>query len=539
METDFHQLPGRKARDEVFMSQVEPESAKRQAEQCNASPDRELGTPHLRSMLSTAELVRRPSRPPDYAAENRALIALAQVMATSPDAVLQKLADTALTLCRAHSAGLSLLEEGDQKNNFHWRAIAGQWARHINGGTPRNFGPCGTVLDQDVAMVCSHPELDFPYWAPIKPVLEEGLLIPFHIKGEALGTIWVVAHDTSRRFEAEDLRVMTNLGTFAASAYQTLLSLNATQRIASIVESSDDAIVSKDLNGVIINWNQGAERIFGYTAEEVVGKPITILIPPDRHDEEPAILERIRRGERVEHFETVRMRKHGSRVDISLTISPVKNAEGKIIGASKIARDITERKRSEAQIAILAREAEHRAKNVLATVQATVHLTQSDTPEGLKQAIEGRIQALANVHRLFVESRWEGADLHGLAQEELAAYSPGRETRVQIDGPSVLLEPNAAQAIAVILHELATNAAKYGALSVPNGHVRIEWSHEQNGQLVLRWTEKGGPPVEPPTRRGFGARVMENMVRGQFKGELKFDWHPQGLACEIVLPSVR
>ena len=539
METDFHQLPGRKARDEVFMSQVEPESAKRQAEQCNASPDRELGTPHLRSMLSTAELVRRPSRPPDYAAENRALIALAQVMATSPDAILQKLADTALTLCRAHSAGLSLLEEGDQKNNFHWRAIAGQWARHINGGTPRNFGPCGTVLDQDVAMVCSHPELDFPYWAPIKPVLEEGLLIPFHIKGEALGTIWVVAHDTSRRFDAEDLRVMTNLGTFAASAYQTLLSLNATQRIASIVESSDDAIVSKDLNGVIINWNQGAERIFGYTAEEVVGKPITILIPPDRHDEEPSILERIRRGERVEHFETVRMRKHGSRVDISLTISPVKNAEGKIIGASKIARDITERKRSEAQIAILAREAEHRAKNVLATVQATVHLTQSDTPEGLKQAIEGRIQALANVHRLFVESRWEGADLHGLAQEELAAYSPGRETRVQIDGPSVLLEPNAAQAIAVILHELATNAAKYGALSVPNGHVRIEWSHEQNGQLVLRWTEKGGPPVEPPTRRGFGARVMENMVRGQFKGELKFDWHPEGLACEIVLPRVR
>ena len=539
METDFHQLPGRKARDEVFMSQVEPESAKRQAEQCNASPDRELGTPHLRSMLSTAELVRRPSRPPDYAAENRALIALAQVMATSPDAILQKLADTALTLCRAHSAGLSLLEEGDQKNNFHWRAIAGQWARHINGGTPRNFGPCGTVLDQDVAMVCSHPELDFPYWAPIKPVLEEGLLIPFHIKGEALGTIWVVAHDTSRRFDAEDLRVMTNLGTFAASAYQTLLSLNATQRIASIVESSDDAIVSKDLNGVIINWNQGAERIFGYTAEEVVGKSITILIPPDRHDEEPSILERIRRGERVEHFETVRMRKHGSRVDISLTISPVKNAEGKIIGASKIARDITERKRSEAQIAILAREAEHRAKNVLATVQATVHLTQSDTPEGLKQAIEGRIQALANVHRLFVESRWEGADLHGLAQEELAAYSPGRETRVQIDGPSVLLEPNAAQAIAVILHELATNAAKYGALSVPNGQVRTEWSHEQNGQLVLRWTEKGGPPVEPPTRRGFGARVMENMVRGQFKGELKFDWHPEGLACEIVLPSVR
>ena len=213
----------------------------------------------------------------------------------------------------------------------------------------------------------------------------------------------------------------------------------------------------------------------------------------------------------------MRQRKHGSLIDVSLTISPVKNGQGKIIGASKIARDITERKRSEAQIAILAREAEHRAKNVLATVQATIHLTQSDTPEGLKQAIEGRIQALANVHRLFVESRWQGAELHSLATEELAAYSQGRETRVQIDGPSILLEPNAAQAIAVSLHELATNAAKYGALSVPEGHVQIEWSRERNGRLGLRWNEKGGPLVEPPTHRGFGARVMENMVRGQIK----------------------
>ena len=170
-------------------------------------------------------------------------------MATSPDSVLQRLADTALDLCGAHSAGLSLLEEGDQRSNFHWRVIAGQWAPHVNGGTPRNFGPCGAVLDRNVAMVCSRPERDFPYWADVKPVLEEGLLIPFYIQGEAVGTIWVVAHDKSRRFDAEDLRLMTNLGTFAAAAYQTFLSLNATGQIASIVESSDDAIVSKDLDG--------------------------------------------------------------------------------------------------------------------------------------------------------------------------------------------------------------------------------------------------------------------------------------------------
>ncbi len=370
----------------------------------------------------------------------------------------------------------------------------------------------------------------------MRPLLEEALLIPFYVKGEALGTIWVVSHDGSRRFDAEDLRVMTNLGTFAAAAYQTVLSLNATQQIASIVESSDDAIISKDLNGIIASWNKGAERIFGYAAEEVVGKPVTILIPPDRHDEEPAILERIRRGERVDHYETVRVRKHGSRVDISLTISPVRNVEGKIIGASKIARDITERKRSEAQIALLAREAEHRAKNVLATVQATVHLSNSDTPEGLKHAIEGRIQALSNVHRLFVESRWAGAGLHSLVKEELAGYSRDGDGRAHIEGPDLVMPPAIAQAVAVALHELVTNAAKHGALSVAEGHVRVEWSRPSDGRLVLRWTETGGPPVEPPTRQGFGTRVMDGMIRGQLKGEMRFDWRAEGLACVIALP---
>jgi PAS domain S-box-containing protein len=344
----------------------------------------------------------------------------------------------------------------------------------------------------------------------------------------------VVIHDGSRRFDAEDLRVMTNLGTFAAAAYQTVLALDETQRIASIVESSDDAILSKDLNGVITSWNQGAQRVFGYAAEEMIGKPVTTLIPMEYLDEEPKILERIRRGERIDHYETVRMRKHGSRIDISLTVSPIRNAEGKIVGASKIARDITEQKRSAAQIALLAQEAEHRAKNVLAAVQATVQLSQSDTPDGLKQAIQGRIQALANVHALFVESRWSGADLNSLIAKELSPYC-SKESRAQINGPNLVLEPNVAQAIAVTVHELTTNAAKYGALSVPNGRIQIEWWSSRDGRLVLRWLETDGPPVTPPTRHGFGTRVMDRMIRAQPNGQILLDWRAEGLACEITL----
>jgi PAS domain S-box-containing protein len=310
---------------------------------------------------------------------------------------------------------------------------------------------------------------------------------------------------------------------------------NQLRWLASIVESSDDAIVSKNLDGIITSWNKGAERVFGYSAEEAIGQPITIVIPQDRQDEERTILTRIRRGERIDHFETVRQRRQGSLIIVSLTVSPVKNTEGEIVGASKIARDITGQKRSHEQIAFLAREAEHRSKNLLANVQAMVTLSHSDTSEGLKHAIEGRIRALANVHSLFVETRWIGAELSTIATQELAPYSKEAATRVRIHGPQVLLKPDMAQAIAMSLHELATNAVKYGALSTSEGRIDLKWSHETDGQLILRWMEMGGREVRtPPVRQGFGTRVIEGMI-GQLKGKARFDWHTEGLICEIAL----
>jgi len=308
--------------------------------------------------------------------------------------------------------------------------------------------------------------------------------------------------------------------------------------LAGIVESSDDAIVSKNLDGVIATWNSGAERMFGYSAGEAIGHPITIVIPKDRLHEEHEILTRVRRGERVDHFETVRQRKDGSLVNISLSVSPVRDDKGQIVGASKIARDITEQKRVQDQIANLARETEHRSKNVLANVQAIVAVSQADTVDGLKWAIEGRIRALANVHSLFVETQWRGANLQTIAKNELAPYSEANERRVRIYGPPLLLAPDIAQAIAMTLHELATNAAKYGALSAPDGQIDLKWSRQGAGRLTLQWTEIGGPAVHKPRRRGFGSRIIEQMI-AQLNGALGFDWRADGLVCQIEfdLPS--
>lgn len=310
----------------------------------------------------------------------------------------------------------------------------------------------------------------------------------------------------------------------------------AVQYLAAIVESSDDAIISKDLTGTITSWNGAAERIFGYLAEEAIGKSITILIPPDRLKEEETIIDRIRRGQRIEHYETVRRHKHGSLIDIALTVSPIRNSHGKVIGASKIARDISDRRRNEAQITTLAREAEHRAKNILATVQAIVRLSKSDTAVGLKKDIEGRIQSLAKVNSLLVQSRWAGASLDSLVMQELSPYCQAGDARARTDGPDLVLEPNVAQSIAAALHELATNAAKHGALSVPDGRVSVAWSNPATG-FVLTWSESGGPKVKPPTRRGFGMNVMDAMIRGQLRGKIRCDWRAEGFRCEISLPA--
>jgi PAS domain S-box-containing protein len=354
-----------------------------------------------------------------------------------------------------------------------------------------------------------------------------------------ISTHWGEPHQPSER-ELRQLDILARQAADLIERNRTADALRDSEErsrvLASIVESSDDAIVSKDLNGIIRSWNKGAERVFGYAAEEAIGQPITIVIPQDRFDEERMILTRIRRGERIDHFETVRQRKDGSLIVISLTVSPVKNIAGKIVGASKIARDITEEKRIREQVAVLAREAEHRSRNMLATVQATVNLSQSDTADGLKHAIEGRIQAIANVHSLFAESRWIGAELSAIATRELAPYISEKEARVRIDGPPVLLRPDAAQAIVVIVHELATNAAKYGALSTTAGRVELKWSHAADGWVILRWTETRGPLVKEPTRRGFGSRVIESMI-GQLKGKTSFDWRAEGLVCVITLQT--
>jgi PAS domain S-box-containing protein len=300
-----------------------------------------------------------------------------------------------------------------------------------------------------------------------------------------------------------------------------------------------------------MSWNQGAERLFGYRAEEVVGRPITILIPEARQDEEPGILARIRRGERVDHYETIRRRKDGSLVEISLTVSPVRDAQGRIIGASKIARDITERRRAQEQQQLLLREMNHRVKNLFTIANGVVSLSARSAAarEELAQAIQGRLGALARAHELTLPDLTGGthrtdkaitldALLRTIVSPYLQSERQGDE-HIVLDGPEVPIGGQAATSFALLLHEFATNAAKYGALSTPRGRVRVDWFLDET-ELLLTWQERDGPPLHGPAEsEGFGSLLARRTVEGQLGGRILRDWNPEGLVVRLAVPVER
>lgn len=306
--------------------------------------------------------------------------------------------------------------------------------------------------------------------------------------------------------------------------------------LAAIVASSQDAIISNDLNGVVTSWNPAAEALFGYAADEMLGRSLAALYPPDRQEEMHGILARIRRGEQVRHHDAQRRHKRGDIVHVSLTVSPILDETGRVIGASKIARSTGERRRAEERTLLLMRELDHRAKNVLAVAQAILRLTRADTLPEYISAVEGRVMALARIHTQVAENRWDGAELRALVTSCLEIFGDC-EGRAGAEGPRVWLAPAAAQVVGVLLHELATNAAKHGSFSTPDGSIAVRWLTEPSGDLQLSWTESNGPPVRPPHRRSFGTRVIERHIPDQLGGQAEVRWMAEGLHCEFRVPA--
>ena len=314
--------------------------------------------------------------------------------------------------------------------------------------------------------------------------------------------------------------------------------------LAAIVEDTDDAILSKTLDGTIITWNAGAERLFGYTAYEAIGRPITLIIPEDRLHEEEAIIRRIRAGERVGLFETVRRHKDGRPVDVALTVSPVKNEAGEVLGASKIARDISAAKQATARQDLIIREMNHRIKNLFALASSLVALSARGTSDAgeLARDLTARLQSLSRAQSLTLPDLYEdvvteaGTTLPALLREVLAPHADGTGMRIVVSGDPIPVGQHAVPTLGLLFHELATNAAKYGALASEIGRLRV--SVRATGEAAeIAWQEAGGPVRDSaaPNSKGFGSRLELASV-ATLRGSIDRDWQESGLGIRIRFP---
>lgn len=356
----------------------------------------------------------------------------------------------------------------------------------------------------------------------------------------------IVCRDGSVRWIASRGRVFAGAG----GQPERVLSLNydVTERkqaertnaeLASIVASSIDAIIGIDLSSCVTSWNAGATRLFGLAAETMLGRPWVDALA-DLSGEEHAGLGQLVDGGTHE-FETRQTLQGGDVVDLWVTATPLRAPRGALIGASLIIRDMSQQKRREEHVQFLMRELTHRSKNLLAVIQAMARqsLTRDVTPEEFVRRFTDRLAGLAGSHDLLSRVNWRGASLMELIRSQLSHYMDLFGTRILMEGEDLLLKPEAAQNIGIALHELSTNAAKYGALSNDTGCVRIVWAMESRSEpmLVMNWCETDGPPVSVPTRKGFGHVVMERITGRALGGTSELRFEPSGVTWTLAVPA--
>ncbi|MGX5832305.1 PAS domain S-box protein [Mesorhizobium sp. 43Arga] len=424
-----------------------------------------------------------------------------------------------------------------------WRSLSEQYRNAVNGHTPwtsgeRNAQP---IFVEDIRFSDESQQL-------IDTVLGQGIealaFIPLASSRELIGK-FMVYYPAPHRFTDRERELALTIARQLGFAIERDSAETTAARLSALVESSDDAIIATDMEGIVTNWNSGAERLYGYCRKEIVGRPLMLLIPPYRQNEEREIVARIRNGEHVEHFETVRLRKDGSSIPISLTVSPIADASGAIVGASKIARDISERLRAQEQRELLLREMDHRVKNLFAITRTIINLSASaaETPAVLASTVSDRLGALARAHALTLlpstgPSVQVTTNLHALIAAILAPYRNGTDghPRFAVSGIDMPVPPAMITPLSLLLHELATNAAKHGSLSVAAGSIEIACSN-RDGKVTVQWREVGGPPPVASGDEGFGSRLIR-AAASELGGVVR-DWDPTGVVLEITIDIQR
>ena len=404
------------------------------------------------------------------------------------------------------------------------------------------FGlPEGSLVQPETLLAVIHPDDRKAVQADVERVRKSGGIydVEFRIRVPAAAPRWIAG--TGEALLDHEERPHRIIGAnYDVTEFKRAAETNA--QLAAVVQSSLDAVMSMGPDGTVRTWNPGSEALFGYRPEEIIGRPASLLYPENAQREAQETYDELRLGNYVRR-DVVRRHKDGTLVNVNVNIAPMHAADGNLSGFSAIIRDISDRKQHEEHLRLVMRELSHRSKNLLAVIQAMARQTarSSNDLEEFERNYSQRLQALSASHDLLVNQNWHGAPLADLLRSILSPFDDDVADRIELIGPSLFVTPTAAQNLALSVHELATNASKYGALSVPDGRVTIEWHMEtaQDGQERLRinWKEVGGPIVEKPKRRGFGHIVINRMVAQALDAEVDLEFAPEGVSWTLKIPA--
>lgn len=319
----------------------------------------------------------------------------------------------------------------------------------------------------------------------------------------------------------------------------------SSSRLAELVveHARDYAIFTMELNGKITSWNTGAERITGYSLDEAIGMNFAEFFTASDRSTGQAQLE-LEKAWNEGRAEDTRwhVRKNGERFWANGVTSSF--VEGKSKGLLKVMRDETRSRLADEQRVLLLNELNHRINNTLVTVQSLVEQTlrATDTDRRVRENLTARILALADAHKLLVDQNWAGADIRTIVEKAVSPYESEGDRRLRVDGPNVRLSPQQAVSMTLVLHELTTNAVKYGALSTPGGRIEASWNlhYDELGarHMTFLWVESGGPPVSMPERRGFGSRLIARSLGDETGGRARIEYAPEGVRCGVHLPLI-
>ena len=459
--------------------------------------------------------------------------ALSRAFATTKNVTKQKAAQAQLRLMAerlaiAEEAAGALIYDWDVARNTMWRSE----------GFTRLLGWAPDDVSQDIEGWTSlrHPddEKSLKSYADFSYVqADDRYSVEYRIRHRFGHYIWVADSGKAYRNAAGEITRFAGITSNISDRMQAQ-SYNA--RLAAVALASHDPLFGLTLNGIIETWNPAAERLFGYTAQEAIGQNVSILADPGQIDQQKELIAKALASDQVEPYEARRVRKDGSFVDIAVALAPVRSPGGKPTSISVAIHDISERKQAQAQQLLMTRELAHRNKNSFAILQGILRSTlrKSRNPDDFASAFSGRLHSLAAAQDVLTANDWKGTELSTLIKMQLAAHLPLDDQRIQYSADIINLPPGYASPLGLIFNELTTNALKYGALALPNGRVKIEWSaerlHDGSTKILIQWRERGGPRITANIVTGFGSTIIQKSLAD---ATVINDFNPEGLTCTI------